>query len=284
MPKAAVLGSPIAHSLSPVLHRAGYAACGLRGWRYTRHEVTADQLVGFVAALGPQWRGLSLTMPLKEAALGLASTVSAVAARAGAVNTLVRRDDGGWDGTNTDVAGIVAALSSALSCDGPARPVRAARVLGSGATARSAVLALAALGVEQVSIAARNEATSAELLELASELGMGAQPGPLRHWVDHPGQLVISTLPPAASAATAQVLRRATPQALAGVTLLDVVYAGWPTPLALSAAAAGAHVISGLDMLVHQAAAQFVLFTGVEPDVSAMFAAGRAALAREGSR
>ena len=112
--RAAVLGSPISHSLSPVLHRAGYTAAGLSGWEYGAHDVDAAGLAAFVAGLGPQWRGLSLTMPLKQAAAEVASTVSDVARRAAAVNTLVRRDDGGWDATNTDVLGLVRALSPHL--------------------------------------------------------------------------------------------------------------------------------------------------------------------------
>ena len=108
--RAAVLGSPIAHSLSPVIHRAGYLAAGLTGWEYTAHEVDADALPGFVGGLDTSWRGLSLTMPLQAVAGALATTVDAVATRSGAVNTLVRRADGGWDATNTDVVGVIEAL------------------------------------------------------------------------------------------------------------------------------------------------------------------------------
>lgn len=270
MPHAAVLGSPVAHSLSPVLHTAGYAACGLRDWRYTRREVTADQLAGVVAGLDERWRGLSLTMPLKEAAFEVATTVSEVAGRAGAINTLVRRADGAWDATNTDVAGIREALRH-VAHDGRAR------ILGSGATARSAVLALADLGVRRVEVAARNPATLGGVLRLAEDAGLAATAIPLTEWAHHSGRLVVSTLPPAASTSTAALLTPDGPGAR-GTTLLDVVYADWPTPLARAVLAAGGEVVGGLMMLVHQAAAQFRLFTGVEPPVAEMLAAGRAAL------
>ncbi len=270
MLRAAVLGSPIAHSLSPVLHRAGYAACGLAQWSYERREVQADELTGVVAGLDASWRGLSLTMPLKEVAVEVADTVTEVARRAAAINTLTRRADGGWDATNTDVAGIVAAVRRV---DHAGR----ARILGSGATARSALLALHQLGVERIDVAARNPATAAHLVSLAADLGVDAIAVPLTSWTEDPVRLVISTLPPAASSAVGGMLDDAG-RGFAGMTVLDVVYAGWPTPLARSVRAAGGVTISGLDMLVHQAAVQFELFTGHRAPVEAMLAAGWSAL------
>jgi len=152
--RAAVLGSPIAHSLSPALHTAAYAALGLDGWAYTAHEVGEDQLAGFVAGLGPEWAGLSLTMPLKEAAFAVAQEVSPLAREVGAVNTLVRLPDGAWSADNTDVEGLARALQ-----EGGARDALVASghalVLGSGATARSAVAALAELGAARVTFAVR---------------------------------------------------------------------------------------------------------------------------------
>jgi shikimate dehydrogenase len=267
--RAAVLGSPVAHSLSPVLHRAGYTAAGLEGWAYDAHEVDAAGLSPFVAGLDGSWRGLSLTMPLKEVALDLATTVSDVATRAGAANTLVRRDDGGWDATNTDVGGIVAALGPHLTGD----PTRAL-VLGAGATARSAVLALAELGVTTLTVRARDTATAADLLAWA--LGHGIRSGSVAGigpWLTTRDDVVVSTVP----AAAGDVVAATVPAAHPGV-LLDVVYAGWPTPVARAAGAAGMTVVPGLDMLVHQAAEQFRLFTGHEAPVEAMAQAGRAAL------
>lgn len=272
--RAAVLGSPIAHSLSPALHRAGYAALGLDDWEYDAHEVEAPGLPSFVASLGEEWRGLSLTMPLKEVAAGVATTVDEVATRAAAVNTLVRRADGGWDATNTDVVGIVRALRPHL----PAEAGRAL-VIGAGATARSAVLALAELGVGTLTVRARDTAKAADLLAWALDLGAGIRSGSvaaLGPWVSTGDDVVVSTLPAAAGGVAAATV----PTTHHGV-LLDVVYAGWPTPLARAAGAAGMTVVSGLDMLVHQAAEQFRLFTGREAPVEAMAAAGWAAL--EGS-
>jgi shikimate dehydrogenase len=271
--RAAVLGSPISHSLSPALHRAGYVAAGLTGWEYDAREVDADGLAAFVDGLGPQWRGLSLTMPLKEVAASVATSVDAVALRAAAVNTLVRRDDGGWDATNTDVVGVVRALAPHLS-GAPAR----ALVLGAGATARSAVVALAELGVTTLTVRARDTGRAADLLAWALDLGTGIRNGSvasLGPWVSTRDDVVVSTLPGSAGEATAAGV----PAAHSGI-LLDVVYAGWPTPLARAASEAGMTVVSGLDLLVHQAAEQFRLFTGHDAPLEAMAAAGRAALGR----
>ncbi|MGL4175080.1 MAG: shikimate dehydrogenase [Dermatophilaceae bacterium] len=271
--RAAVLGSPVAHSLSPVLHRAGYAAAGLPGWEYDAHEVDADGLTGHLAALGEEWRGLSLTMPLKEAALEAATDADDVARLAGAANTLVRRPDGGWDATNTDVAGVSGALRPHLRTT----PERAL-VIGAGATARSAVVALAGLGVTTLTVRARDTGRAADLLSWALGLGLGVRSGSvagLGPWLTASDQVVVSTVPPAAAEAVAAGV----PDRHPGV-LLDVVYAGWPTPVALAARAAGMTVVSGLDLLVHQAGEQFRRFTGVEAPLAAMAAAGRAALER----
>ena len=239
-----------------MLHRAGYAAAGLAGWQYDAHEVDAAGLAGFVAGLGEEWRGLSLTMPLKEVAAEVATTVDEVARRAGAVNTLVRRDDGGWDATNTDVVGVVRALAPHLP-----EGARRALVLGAGATARSAVLALAELGVTHAHRAGPRHRPGRR------PAGVGARPGlPASatarspRWArGSPRATTWSSRPLPGSAG--DVAAAGVPASHAGV-LLDVVYAGWPTPLAAAASAAGMTVVSGLDMLVHQAAEQFRLFTG----------------------
>ena len=269
--RAAVLGSPVSHSLSPVLHTAAYAALGLAQWTYGRREVTADQLAGVVAELDDDWRGLSLTMPLKEAAFEVADTVTDVAREAGAINTLVRRSDGGWDGANTDVFGIVRTLEH-VDHEG------SATLLGSGATSRSAALALVELGVRDVVVAARNADAAAEVLALLDAHGVAGVHVPLEEWARGSRRLVVSTLASAASATTGEVVAGSS-SVLVGTTLLDVIYADWPTPLARAARAAGADVISGLDMLVHQAAEQVRLFTGLRPPVDVMFAAAHDAVA-----
>lgn len=269
---AAVLGSPIGHSLSPVLHRAAYDALGLTQWRYAAHEVDEEAFLPFVAGLDETWRGLSLTMPLKEVAFEVAADVSPMALATGAVNTLVRRATGEWDAHNTDVHGIVAALA------GPAAAA-SATVLGSGATARSAIAALARLGVRHVRLAVRAEARPTTL-RMAADLGVEVEQVPLAHWAEatgagDDGALVVSTLPTGAGSAAAEVLAG---RRLHG-TLLDVVYADWPTPLARAAAAAGLDVVSGLDMLVHQAGEQVRLMTGRDAPLDAMFAAAHEAVA-----
>ncbi|KRF22614.1 MULTISPECIES: shikimate dehydrogenase [unclassified Phycicoccus] len=267
--RAAVLGSPVAHSLSPVLHRAGYRTLGLTGWSYVAQELTEAELPGWVAGLDATWRGLSLTMPLKEAAFSVATTVTETARVTGSVNTLVRRRDGGWDAHNTDVRGLEAALAEAEH-DGTAT------LLGGGATARSAVLALGSLGVQRIRLVVRGDARP-ETLRLAVHAGIAVDLVPLASWGSaHPGGLVVSTLPPAAGELAARALGTRKRRG----TLMDVVYADWPTPLATAAAATGMHVVSGLDMLVYQAAEQFRLFTGQQPPVQAMYAAGRQALGR----
>jgi shikimate dehydrogenase len=273
---AAVLGSPIAHSLSPVLHRAAYEALGLEQWRYAAHEVGEEAFLPFVAGLDETWRGLSLTMPLKELAFDVASDVSPVALATGAVNTLVRRATGEWDAHNTDVHGIVAALAGAA---GPgAAGLTSATVLGSGATARSALAALARLGVRHVRLAVRAQARPATL-RLAADLGVEVEQVPLSQWAEVTGTdepvLVVSTLPTGAGRAAAEVLAG---RHLHG-TMLDVVYADWPTPLARGGATAGLEVVSGLDMLVHQAGEQVRLMTGREAPLEAMFAAAHEAVA-----
>jgi shikimate dehydrogenase len=267
--RAAVLGSPVAHSLSPVLHSAGYRALGLSNWSYDAHEVREPELAGWVAGRDGSWRGLSLTMPLKEVAFSVATTVSETARVTGAVNTLVRRHDGGWDAHNTDVRGIEAALAD-VDHGGEAT------LLGGGATARSAVIALGALGVQRIRLAVRGEARP-ETLRLAVHAGIALEVVPLSSWgASHHGGLVVSALPPTAGEAAAAVLGHKKRRG----TLMDVVYADWPTPLARAAAAVGMEVVSGLDMLVYQAAEQFRLFTGEQAPVQAMYAAGRQALGR----
>jgi shikimate dehydrogenase len=266
--KAAVLGSPIAHSLSPALHRVGYAALGLTDWSYSRFELVATQLPGFVAGLDAQWRGLSLTMPLKVACLEVADQVTPLAARAGAGNTLVRTSDG-WLADNTDIPGLVMALRPAW------HGWSQAAVLGAGATARSAVLALEALGVTEAHIYARNALRAGQLIDWAREAASGLRldARDLSTWVDGDEPVVLSTLPGGAADPTGLSPR--------GGLLFDAVYAGWPTPLAAAANAAGMEVVGGIELLIAQAALQFELFTGQRPPELAMRAAAAAALSKK---
>jgi shikimate dehydrogenase len=273
--QAAVLGSPISHSLSPALHLAAYRALGLSHWSYGAYQMQAPALRGFVAGLGPVWAGLSLTMPLKEAAFEVADEVSDLAREVGAINTLVRRPDGGWSGDNTDVYGVSQALREA----GFAK-VASAVVFGSGATARSVVAALATLDCAKVTFAVRSAARQ-ESVDQARRAGLEVVVVGLGQVADVLGDtpVVVSTLPAKAlhgSALTGKVLPKGS--RLADRLLLDVVYTGWPTPLAMAFQEAGASVVSGLEMLVHQAAEQVRLMTGLCPPVDEMRAAGLAAM------
>ncbi len=283
--RAAVLGSPIAHSLSPVLHRAAYAALGLDDWSYDRFAVGGPgepDLASFIADLGPEWVGLSLTMPLKEAGLAVASDITQTARAVGATNTLLRRD-GHWLAGSTDALGLLLALREA----GVTR-VRSVLILGSGATARSAVLAVHELQCDQVTFAVRSGVRSATRalavahgmavdqcgleeigLVLAQRGGGGRDGAAQAGGVD----VVVSTLPTGVT----PHLPDLPAAALNGVCLLDVVYADWPTALADWGRRHGAQVISGLEMLVHQAAEQVRVMTGQQAPVAAMRAALRAA-------
>lgn len=270
MPKALVIGSPIAHSLSPVLHSAGYAAAGLETWTYDRAEVTAAAFDAFMDGLSADVAGLSVTMPCKEAALAYADHASALARQVGAANTLYRAPDG-WHADNTDVAGVVNALLGA-GLD----HAESAVILGSGATARSCVAAASKLGVTRMTFAVRHDARE-ETLRLARSYDM--QVDVVRF--DNVGSaveqadLTMSTLP--ANAADV-IARDVELLELDGAYLFDVVYAQWPSLLAQAASDAGAITVSGLEMLIEQAAVQFELFTGVSAPIADMRSAGYAAM------
>ncbi|HEU4425280.1 MAG TPA: shikimate dehydrogenase [Pilimelia sp.] len=266
--RAAVLGKPVAHSLSPVIHNAGYAAAGLAGWSYTAIECAEAELADLVAGLGPEWAGLSLTMPLKEAALAVASEVAPAAAAVGAANTLVRRPDGTWYADNTDIPGMVSVLR------GAGVPAGAdVTVLGSGGTARAALAAAAQLGAAQVTVVARRPVAVEQLRPVAAAVGVALAGAA---WTEAAARLgagvVVSTVPKGVAdplAAQASWDR--------STVLFDAIYDPWPTPLAASAAAAGCRVVSGLDLLLAQALGQFRQFTGVPAPEEAMRAALHAA-------
>jgi shikimate dehydrogenase len=279
--EAAVWGSPISHSLSPALHRAAYAALGL-DWTYGRREVDAAGLPAAVAALDERCAGVSLTMPLKQAVLPLLAQTSELALAVGAVNTLLPLPGrpGAWRGENTDVHGVVAALAEA----GVSRAGTAA-VLGGGATAASAVAALAQLGVAEPVALVRSVERARALVDVGARLGVRVR---LQPWGDaaHAAQLlaecdaVVSTAPAGAADAVAVALSRdGQDGARPAGALLDVVYAPWPTALARAWADAGAPVVGGFSMLVHQAERQVELMTGRTAPLEAMRAAGEAAMA-----
>lgn len=268
--RCAVLGSPIEHSLSPAIHSAAYAYLGL-DWTYERHEVVADELAGFVAGLDESWRGLSCTMPLKEAVVRLGQPDDIVTAL-GVGNTLVFDGRPGDAATtrvrNTDVLGLEGAL---LAAD--ARGASSAVVLGNGATARSGIAALARLGVTSVVVIGRDPAKTAALGALGAELGLSVRHQPLDAAVPHV-DIALSTIPAVAQEHVAE------PVAASARIVFDAIYDPWPTPLAAAAAADGRPtVLNGLDLLAWQAVFQVELFTGRTVPVDVLHDAARTALA-----
>ena len=260
-----MLGSPIAHSLSPALHRVAYAELGL-DWEYGRFEVVEDDLAAFVAGCDATWRGLSLTMPLKVVALGL-GRVDPLAARVGAANTLVFADDGSRSLHNTDVPGLVWALGQV-----GVTAIERATLLGAGATARSTVVSLSGLGAREVVVLARTPARAEPLVALGASLGVSVV---VRGW-DAPLPPADVLLNTAVAGAADAVAERA---AASAPVVFDALYDPWPTRLAEAAQAAGCRVVNGLDLLVGQALVQVELMTGRTVPAATLMAAGRAALA-----
>jgi shikimate dehydrogenase len=262
----------VAHSLSPVLHRAAYAALGLSGWTYEAIECREAGLPGRLAACETDptgtWAGLSLTMPLKRAVLPLLDSVSDLAVAVGGANT-VTFSGGRRVGDNTDVYGIVTALAEA----GVAAPSSAV-VLGGGATACSALAALRELGLSAATVVVRDPRRAAEATAAAVRLDVTVT---VRTFAELAGllpvDLVVSTLPKDAADPYAPLI------AASGAAVLDVVYAPWPTPLGAAAQRAGCTVVGGFPMLLHQAVRQVELMTGrPSGPVAAMRAAGAAEL------
>ncbi|WP_329122838.1 shikimate dehydrogenase [Streptomyces sp. NBC_01353] len=268
--RAAVLGSPIAHSLSPVLHRAAYAALGLDSWSYDRFEVDEAGLPGFVAGLDDSWAGLSLTMPLKRAIIPLLDEISDTAASVEAVNTVVLTEDGRRVGDNTDIPGLVAALR-----ERGVEKVESAAVLGAGATASSALAALARICAGPVTAYVRSEARAEEMRGWGEQLGVDVRTADWGSAAEaFASPLVIATTPAGTTDSLAPEVSGAPG------TLFDVLYHPWPTPLAAAWSAQGGTVLGGLDLLVHQAVLQVERMTGRAPaPLEAMRQAGTEALA-----
>jgi shikimate dehydrogenase len=295
MMRAAVLGRPIGHSLSPVLHRAAYADLGL-DWHFEAIEAGDEASLRAVLARCDDerdWAGLALTMPLKKLVLPLLDEVSATAAATGAANTVLLSpiDDRGPDvggpaaasprpwrtGENTDVLGIVEAVREA-----GVGTLAEGVVLGGGATACSAVAAMGRLGAERVRVVVRSLERAADVVATGVRLGLRVD---LVTWTDAAasgsssvigGPLVVSTVPAEAADDVVRLLGRVD---AAGVVLLDVAYDPWPTPVASAWGRAGGAAVAGFAMLLHQAVEQVRLMTGRTPDVDVMRAAGLAALA-----
>jgi shikimate dehydrogenase len=255
--RAAVLGRPVSHSLSPLLHRAAYAALGLDDWTYDALDIGAEDLPDLLAGLGEEWRGFSVTMPCKQAAVEVAQVVEPLPRLLGAANTLVRTE-AGWRAENTDVTGVGMALQLA----GVERVGHAA-IIGAGGTAAAAAVALSSLGAQHVDVVVRNPDRAGDVLRVLETLGVSAGVTVFEH-ADLEAPLVVSTVP---IDAQPDVLgfdwRR-------GHTVLDVLYAPWPTPLAARVTGTGGTVVGGLEVLFWQATVQVELMTGRPAPIAAM--------------
>ncbi len=281
--RAAVLGHPVAHSLSPVLHSAAYRALGLDGWQYGVHDVTEGALAGFLRDVDAGWAGLSLTMPLKQVVIPLLDHVDPLAEAVGAVNTVLFSAVRGatvMTGTNTDLHGIVAALREGLG----ARGVSDAVILGGGATAASALAAVAELGCVSPRVFVRSLERIGPLRAAVARMGVS----PSFEVFDERAttsalavaDAVVSTTPKYAADQWAPLLTgllTGAGEKPRGV-LLDVVYDPRPTALQSAWAALGADTVGGERMLLHQAAEQVRLMTGRPAPLAAMDDALRAAL------
>lgn len=278
----AVLGSPVAHSLSPVMHRAAHAALGVADARYEAIDVPAGTLAEALArGAGRRLAGASVTMPLKREAFDLAVEHDAISAELGIANTLLRRPDGTWRAENHDVHGIARSLR-----DHGAERIGTAAVIGSGATALSAVTALSGLGAREIALTARSPEKLAPLVAAARAAGADARVVPWERALEVlAADVVVSALALPGARRIAESMAAAPSDAPRPRLLLDVLYDPWPAPVAAAAALRGTEVASGLEMLAHQAARQVESMLGVPvAPVAAMLRAAEEALAaRAGS-
>jgi shikimate dehydrogenase len=267
--RAGVLGSPIGHSLSPALYRAGFAALGMHDWAFHAVECRAARLPGLVGELSPEWAGLAVTMPGKGAAAAFAAGRSD-RVRAVVVAITLGRRGGGWWAVNTDVDGVRGSLAAA-----GVPPTGPVLLIGGGGTARAVVAALAELAWDgPLILAGRRPESTVTVGELAERLGLsvtrvGMADDAIAPWAPTVA-LAVSAVPAGAADHLAATL--------AGVpALFDVIYHPWPTPLA-AAGTTGRVTVTGLDMLLHQALTQFELVTGRAAPAEALRAALRNAV------
>lgn len=268
---AAVLGHPVDHSLSPVLHGAAYRALGLDDWTYERIDCDADRLPSLVDSSPAHRIGYSVTMPGKFAALAHASEVSDRARIVGSANTLVRRS-GGWYADCTDVDGVTGALAE--FGDLPAAPT--AVVLGVGGTARPVLAGLAAAGATRVVLASRRD-NAGPAAKCGRALGLDISTVLLTD-ASLPGEIeaadvLVNTVPEPGIRELTDLVSRAR-------RLFDVLYDPWPTVAGAAASAAGVPVVGGDVMLLNQAFGQVELFTGRPAPRAEMAAALARALGR----
>lgn len=267
-----VWGDPIAHSLSPSLHTAAYAHLGWN-WTYGRRRVGEDRFAAELAGLDDRHRGLSCTMPLKAVAFAAAESRDARSELTGAVNTLLLTE-GRRRGYNTDVGGMVRALT-----EHGITAVERVRILGAGATATSALVALAEMGAREVEILARRPTTAGSLVERGERLGLAVRTASLMASSPDVRELTVSTIPADAAIASTTAVALAD----AGGALFDVGYGHGATTLTAAWRETGALVVSGEALLLHQALLQIRIFATADvseplPDEAAVLAVMRRAL------
>jgi shikimate dehydrogenase len=255
--RSAVLGRPVGHSLSPLLHRAAYAALGLDDWTYDALDVGAEDLPVLLAGLDEEWRGFSVTMPCKQAAADVADVVEPLPRLLHAANTLVRTE-AGWRAENTDVLGVGTTLQQA-----GVTSVDRAAIVGAGGTAAAAAVALASLGATHVDVVVREPGRAGDLLRVLDTLAVPTTVVSLATAVVD-AEVVVSTVPVGGQPAVARL------PWTAEQTVLDVLYDPWPTPLATAVTEAGGTVVGGLEVLFWQATAQVELMTGHPAPLVAM--------------
>lgn len=264
--RCAVLGSPIVHSLSPAMHRAAYAALGL-DWSYGTFDVAEGELREFVSEHRDGWRGYSVTAPLKREAAGLAVTRDADTQALGVANTLVAADNG-WAASNTDVPGAINALRAV-----GVGSLSSVRIVGAGATAASLALAAHRLGATRVELRVRDTARAAATARVIEQLGLSVAIVALHVDVVESVDLLVSTVPGTALAG------REHGYVGTAEAIFDVVYDPWPSALMQSARSDGTPLVTGLDLLAHQAVLQVDLMTGRAIDPQVLLDAATEALA-----
>ena len=269
-----MLGSPISHSLSPTLHMAAYAALGLTWWRYEAIQCDEAALAAFLDSCGPDWAGLSLTMPLKRSVLPLLDRPDPLVTEVGGANTVVFAAAQRL-GYNTDVPGMVRALAARGYGSGQEPCPEPAVIVGGGATACAALAALRDMDVRSATLAVRDMARASQARRVAERLRIAVEFRPFDPRSVVGAGLVMSTVPAEAASGIAQGLTVSVP-----AVVFDVAYDPWPTPFAEAAVAAGAVVIGGFELLLHQAALQVELMTDRPAPVEQMRTAGLAELQR----
>lgn len=252
----AVVGSPIQHSLSPAMHQAAYRELGLNG-DYQAIEVGAGGLQHFLARRDASWRGLSVTAPLKHEAAAAASVQSPDVKKLGVANTLVRVETG-WEASNTDVPGAISALAAV-----GVTAIDSVRIYGAGATAVSMAYAVSKLGATRLELRVRDRGRALETATFAEHLGMSTDISNISTEPTSTVDLVITTVPVQAVSGLEHSITST------AHAVFEVVYDPWPTPVMVSAQQDGTPLVTGLDLLAHQAALQLTAMTGetVAPDI-----------------